>query len=150
QFNKAFPDFEIVSALSRQLSWSHVLEILALKDPLKIQFYCEMCRVERWSTRTLRRKIQGMLFERTALSKNTEAYIKQELDNLSQNSKVTPSLVFKDPYLLDFLELPQEYGESNLENAILKELSAFIGELGNDFCFLERQKRISIGGEDYY
>ncbi len=149
-FNKVFPEFEIIATLSQQLSWSHFVEILVLKDPLKMQFYCEMCRLERWSVRALRTKIQGMLYERTALSKNTETFIKAELTKLGQESKVTPTLVFKDPYLLNFLDLPQDYSESNLENAILGELSAFIGELGSDFCFVERQKRITIGGEDFY
>lgn len=150
KFHKIFPDQQIVSTLSRQLSWSHFVEILVLKAPLQMQFYSEMCRVERWSIRTLRSKIQGMLYERTALSKNTESFIKSELVKLGEESKVTPALVFKDPYLLTFLGLPQEYSENNFENAILRELSAFIGELGSDFCFLERQKRITIGGEDFY
>jgi len=150
QFQKVFPDFEIVATLSRQLSWSHFVEILVLKNPLKMQFYSEMCRIERWGVRALRNKIQGMLFERTALSKNTELLIKSELTKLGKESKVTPTLVFKDPYLLNFLDLPQDFSENNLENAILNELSSFISELGNDFCFLERQKRITIGGEDYY
>lgn len=150
QFHKAFPDFEIVGTLSQQLSWSHFVEILVLKDPLKMQFYCEMCRIERWSVRALHSKIQGMLYERTALSKNTETFIKNELTKLGKESKVTPTLVFKDPYLLDFLDLPKDFSENSLENAILGELSAFIGELGSDFCFLERQKRITIGGEDFY
>ncbi len=150
QFYKAFPNFEIVGTLSRQLSWSHFVEILVLKDDLKIQFYCEMCRLERWSVRTLHSKIQGMLYERTAISKNTESFIKKELTNLGNESKITPMLVFKDPYLLDFLDLPKDFSESSLENAILAELSAFIRELGNDFCFLERQKRITIGGDDFY
>lgn len=150
QFYKMFPDFEIVGTLSRQLSWSHFVEILVLKEPLKIQFYSEMCRLERWSVRLLHDKIQGMLYERTALSKKTESFINEELVKLRKESKVTPTLVFKDPYLLNFLDLPQDFSENNLENAILGELSAFIRELGNDFCFLERQKRITIGGEDFY
>jgi len=69
QLAEVFPDREIVVTLSRQLGWSHFLAILPLKDPLQRDFYAEMCRIERWSVRTLRTKIGGMLFERTALSK---------------------------------------------------------------------------------
>lgn len=150
QFADLFGDGQIVSALSAQLGWSHFVEILSLDEPLKREFYAEMCRIERWSVRTLRDKIQGMLFERTALSKKPEKLARQELAALRDEDRLTPDLVFRDPYLLDFLGLKDSYAEKDLETAILRELEAFILELGAGFAFVARQKRITIGGEDYY
>ena len=89
QFTESFPDERIVATLSTQLSWSHFIEILPIKAPLAREFYAEMCRVERWSVRTLRQKIGGMLYERTALSKNTEAVIKAELENLRDGQRTS-------------------------------------------------------------
>ncbi len=139
-FVEVFPDLQIVSTLSKQLSWSHFVEIIPLKDDLQREFYAEMCRVERWSVRTLRQKIAGMLFERTALSKKPAELAKKELAALREEDKLTPDLVFRDPYLLDFLGLKDTYGEKDLEAAILREMEAFILELGVGFTFVERQK----------
>ena len=150
RFAEAFPDGEIVSTLSRQLSWSHFLAIIYLKKPLQRDFYAEMCRVERWSVRTLREKISGMLYERTALSKKPDKLIKQELKSLREQDQLTPDLVFRDPYLLDFLGLKDTYSEKDLESAILRELESFLVELGSDFAFVARQKRITVDGEDFY
>jgi len=150
RFIKAFPNQEIVATMSQKLSWSKWVEILLLKDPLQRDFYTQLCHLENWSVRVLRKKIQGMLFERTALSKNSDDIIKQELEQIRRTGEITPSIVFRDPYFIDFLNLPAQYTESDLENAILEEITSFIQELGNDFCFLARQKRITIGGEDYY
>ena len=143
-------DRQKVVTLSHELSWSHFLALLPIDDPLARDFYAEMCRVERWSVRTLRAKVAGMLFERTALSKKPDALIRQELDALSDEDRLTPDLVFRDPYLLDFLALRDTYTERDLEDAILAELQAFILELGSDFAFVARQKRISIDDEDFY
>jgi len=150
RFAEVFPDLEIVQTLSRQLGWSHFLEIIPQKDDLKRDFYAEMCRVERWSVRTLRAKINGMLYERTALSKKPENLIRQELESLRDEDRMTPDLVFRDSYVLDFLGLPPEYSEKDLENAILREIEKFLLELGTDFTFVARQKRMSIGKEDFY
>jgi predicted nuclease of restriction endonuclease-like (RecB) superfamily len=149
KFAEFFPDGEIVSTLSRQLSWSHFTEILQLKDPLKRDFYAEMSRIERWGVRTLRAKIGGMLFERTALSRKPEELIKQELAALRADDTLTPDMVFRDPYFLDFLGLKDAYGEKDLEAAILREMERFILELGVGFSFIARQKRIVIDGEDF-
>ncbi len=108
-----------------------------------------MCRVERWPVRTLRQKISGMLYERTALSKNTEAVIKAELDNL-RDGRMTPDMVFRDPYLLDFLGLQGAFSEKDLENAILRGMERFLLELGSGFAFVARQKRMGIGKDDFY
>jgi predicted nuclease of restriction endonuclease-like (RecB) superfamily len=121
-----------------------------MQDPLKREFYAEIGRVERWSVRTLRAKIDSMLFERTALSRKPAKLIQQELKVLRDEGKLTPDLVFRDPYLLDFLGLKETYAEKDLEAAILREMEAFILELGVGFAFLERQKRITVDGDDYY
>ena len=150
RFAERFPDREIVSALSRQLGWTHFRALIYIDDPLKREFYAEMCRVERWSTRTLEKKIGGMLFERTALSRKPEELARQELAALRDEDRVSPDLVFRDPYLLDFLGLEDAYGEKDLEAAILRELETFILELGAGFAFVARQKRITVDGQDYY
>ena len=150
RFAEVFPDAKIVHALSAQLSWTHLRQIIYLDDPLKRDFYAEMCRIERWSTRTLEKKIGGMLFERTALSRKPEKLAAMELKQLREEDKLTPDLVFRDPYLLDFLGLKDTYSEKDLEAAILREIEAFILELGVGFAFVERQKRITVDGEDFY
>ena len=145
-----FEDEKTVQTLSAQLSWSHFIEIIYLKDPLQRQFYTEMARVERWSVRTLRKKIQGMLYERTAISRKPEELARQELVALQDDDRMTPDLVFRDPYLLDFLGLEDIYSERDLEAAILRELERFLLELGTDFSFIARQKRMTIGDKDFY
>jgi predicted nuclease of restriction endonuclease-like (RecB) superfamily len=150
QFAEAFPDPEIVAALRRQLGWSHFRALIPMKEPLKREFYAEMCRIEGWSTRTLQQKIDGMLYERTALSKKPDALIRHELALLREADHVTPDLVFQDPYLLDFLGLRDTYSEKDLESALLREIERFLLELGAGFAFVERQKRITLDGDDYY
>jgi predicted nuclease of restriction endonuclease-like (RecB) superfamily len=150
RFAEVSPNLQIVYALSRQLSWTHFRKIIYIDDPLKRSFYTEMCRVENWNTRTLEQKINSMLFERTALSKKPKALIKKELITLRKTDRLSPDLVFKDPYILDFLKLKDVYSEKDLETAILREIEAFILELGSGFSFIARQKRIIIDKEDYY
>jgi predicted nuclease of restriction endonuclease-like (RecB) superfamily len=150
RFSEAFSDREIVYALSRQLSWTHFRSLIYLDDPLKRDFYAEMCRIERWNTRTLEKKIGGMLFERTALSRKPERLAREELARLRAEDRLTPDLVFRDPYVLDFLLLHDSYSEKDLEAAILREIEAFLLELGVGFTFVARQKRITIDNEDYY
>jgi predicted nuclease of restriction endonuclease-like (RecB) superfamily len=147
---EVFPDFEIVSTLSRQLGWSHFLEIIYQNDVLKRDFYAEMCRIEKWNVRTLRDKIGGMLFERTGLSRKPVEVAKMELAKLREEDKLTPDLVFRDPYFLDFLNLQGAYSEKDLESAILRELERFLIELGTDFTFVARQKRMHLGNKDYH
>jgi predicted nuclease of restriction endonuclease-like (RecB) superfamily len=150
QFAEIFPDKEIVVSLIRQLSWTHFIALIPLKDDLQRNFYAEMCRIERWSVRTLREKIDGMLYERTAISKKPEKLIAKNLAALREGDRLTPDLVFRDPYFLDFLGLKDTYSEKDLETAILREMENFILELGIGFSFVARQKRISIDNEDYY
>ena len=150
RFAEVFPDREIVHALCGQLGWSHFRQIIYLKEPLQREFYAEMCRVETWSTRTLAAKIQGMLFERTGISRKPAELAKQELKKLREEDRMTPDLTFRDPYLLDFLGLKDTFSEKDMETAILRELQRFLVELGTDFAFIARQKRIVIADNDHY
>ena len=102
---------EIVPTLSARLSWSHFVELLRVEDELGRRFYAETCRTERWSVRTLRARIAGMLFERTALSRKPKELVRQELEALHEHDRVTPDLVFRDPYLLDFMGMKDTYSE---------------------------------------
>ena len=150
QFVEAFPDEAIVATLSQQLSWSHFIEILPLKQPLEREYYAELCRVERWSVRTLRERIASQMYLRTVIAKKPESIVKAEISHLREDGQMTPDLVFRDPYMLDFLGLPQDYSERDLEDAILREMERFLLELGVGFAFVARQKRISVGADDFY
>ncbi|MCZ2134306.1 MAG: PDDEXK nuclease domain-containing protein [Burkholderiales bacterium] len=150
QFAEAFPDEPMVATLSQQLSWSHFVEILPLKRPLEREYYAEMCRIERWSVHTLRERIGSQLYLRTALSKKPEALVDAELKKLRAGGQMTPDLVFRDPYMLDFLGLPDGYNERDLEAAILRDMERFLLELGVGFSFVARQKRLSVGADDFY
>ena len=150
RFAEAFPDEEIVATLSQQLSWSHFVEILPLKQPLEREYYAELCRVERWSVRTLRERIGSQLYLRTAISKQPEAVIQEKIGHLRAGGQMTPDMVFRDPYMLDFLGLPDGYSERDLAAAILRDMERFLLELGAGFTFVARQKRISVGRDDFY
>jgi predicted nuclease of restriction endonuclease-like (RecB) superfamily len=150
RFFDVYPDQQIVAALSAQLGWTHFRQIIHFEDSLKRDFYAEMCRVERWSTRTLEKKIGGMLFERTGLSRKPRKLAEQELAKLRKEDQWSPALVFRDPYFLDFLELSDSYSEKDLESAILRELERFLIEFGTDFTFVARQKRMQLDDKDYY
>lgn len=150
RFAEIFPDEQIVYALRRQLSWSHLKLIIYMDDPLKRAFYIEICKLEKWSVRVFQERIQSMLYERTAISKKPELTIQHDLELLKNEQKLNPDLVFRDPYFLDFLGLSDMYSEKDLETSIIVELQRFIIELGSDFAFMARQKRISIDNRDYY
>jgi len=147
---ETFQDKEIFYALSRELSWTHLRTIMYLDDELKRSFYVEMCRLEKWSSRRLQERINSLLYERTAISKQPDELIKKELNALKTEKKLSDNLVFRNPYILDFLELKDTYSEKDLESSILVNLQKFISELGTDFAFLARQKRIQIDNRDYY
>ena len=150
KFYEYFSSYEKLSTVSTKLSWSHFVEILQISNELKREFYVTMCINEKWSVRTLRERINSALFERTAISKMPEQTIINDLALLNNENKMTTNMFFRDPYILDFLGLKDTYSEKDLENAIISELEKFILEMGNDFAFLGRQKRITIDGEDYY
>lgn len=149
-FAQIFHDEQMIATLSQELSWSHFKEILPLEKPLQREFYTEMSRLERWSVRTLRKKIGSMLYERTAISRKPDELARRELNELRNNERMSPDLVFRDPYVLDFLNLKDTYNEHDLETAILRELEGFLLELGCGFSFVARQKRMTIGNDDYY
>lgn len=144
-----FSEEEIIYAVRTQLTWTHLRSLMAIEDELKRKFYLEMARIEHWDTRTLDHKIDGMLYERTALSRKPEELIKQELQQIESTNSLSPDVVFRSSYFLDALGLADMYSEKDLEDAILLNLQAFIKEMGNDFAFLDRQKRITVDAVDY-
>lgn len=150
QFAQMFPDFPIVSPLVTKLSWTHFLIVIPLKDELQREFYLTMTAAERWSKRTLQEKMDGMLYERTAISSKPDELIKNELAQLRDENTLSPDLVFKSPYFLEFTGLKGMYSEKSLEDSLLAHLEQFIIELGNGFSFVARQKRMIIDGEDFY
>lgn len=149
KFSQVFDDVTIVSSLSRVLSWTHFRKLIYIEDALQREFYAQMCSLDKWSTRVLEERINSMLYERTALSKKPDELISYELDKLKEGV-VTPNMVLKDPYVLDFLDLNDRYLEKDLEDAILRDIENFILELGNGFSFIARQKRLQIGEDDFY
>ena len=148
QFAQAFPQPEIVATLSRQLSWSHFVNLLPLKTEAARQFYASQAATHNWSVRELRQQIERKAFERTELA-SLQASTPVQAEPVETLGS-SPAQVFKDPYFLDFLGLRQGHDEADLEAAILRQLEAFILELGRGFAFVERQKRMVIDGEDFY
>ena len=149
-FAEVFPEPEIVHTLCSQLSWSHLRQLMYIGEELKRDFYIEMARVERWSVRQLNERINSMLFERTALSHKPDEVIEHDLVMLRQEQQVSPDMLLKDPYVLDFLNLNDRYLEKDLEDAILREMEQFLLELGAGFTFVARQKRLQIDDDDFY
>jgi len=139
QFAEVFPDFEIVVPLARQLTWSHLIILLPIKNSEARIFYAQRAIEERLGKRDLRKQIEQKAYERTEIA---NLQIATEISDLQHT--------FKDPYFLDFLGLKDGYLENDVETAILKELENFILELGTGFTFVERQKRMIIDDEDYY
>ncbi len=150
QFAEQFADRSIVVTLSRQLSWSHFVAVLALDTPLEREFYATLCHASGWSVRGLRREIAGALFARTSLSGKSEEVIRADLEKLRDEDKWTPELVFRDPYVLPFLGLSDGFSERDLESALTREMQQFLLELGEGFAFIARQKRMTIDGKDFY
>ncbi|WP_084977970.1 PDDEXK nuclease domain-containing protein [Plesiomonas shigelloides] len=150
KFAECYTDEPIVSALRRQLSWTHIKTLIYIDDPLKRDFYSQMAICEHWSTRTLDERIGAMLFERTAISKQPDETIRAELAALREQGQFNEQLLLKDPYLLDFLDLNDRYLEKDLEDAILRDIEQFLLEMGAGFTFIARQKRIQIDEDDFY
>lgn len=144
-----FTEDEIRYATRIQLNWTHIRILMGVSDPLARQFYLDMAHIERWSTRILEDKIDGQLYERTAISRRPEDVIKQELQKVRETHTVVPDMVFRSTYFLDILGLPNVFSEEELENAVLNQVEEFMHELGSDFTLVERQKRITIDSVDY-
>ena len=150
QFAALFPQEQIVSQAATQLTWSHFMEVLPLKNDIAREFYITLAASERWGRNRLRKEIDGMLFERTAIATKPDELIKKELSTLRDNDVMSPDLVFKSPYFLEFTGLKGMYSEKSLEDCLIAHLEQFIIELGNGFTFVARQKRMIIDGEDFY
>ena len=141
---------KIVAQVAQQLTWSHIVEVLPLKNDIAREFYITLDASERWGRNRLRKEIDGMLFERSAISGKPDELIKKELTGLREDNVLTPDLVFKSPYFLEFTGLKGMYSEKSLEDCLVAHLEQFIIELGNGFSFVARQKRMIIDGEDFY
>ena len=150
QFAELYPNSRIVSPLAAQLTWTNIVELLTIDEQPKRDFYMAMCAHEHWSKRTLRAKVDGKLYERTVGTTGSASEIQAHLGTLSVDGITTPALAFRDPYVLDFLGLDPRHSEAQLEQAILDEMQRFLLELGADFCFVARQKRIVVDGADFY
>lgn len=150
RFSESFADEKFLYTVCREFSWSHFRVLIYIEDPLKRDFYQEMCRLERWSVRQLQERIESQLFERTAISRKPEQIARHDIEQLRREQQISPSLLLKDPYVLDFLGLNDRYLERDLEDAILRELEFFLLELGAGFTFVARQKRLHIDNDDYY
>ncbi len=150
QFYELFPEQEIVKTVSSQLSWSHFIELMKVSDHQAREFYTYMSIQSHWSVRQLHGNIHRMLFERTEISRTSIDNVKKDMAILVEGHQLTTNLVLKDPYILEFLNLPQEHYESDLEAAILQEIEKFMLELGTGFSFVARQKRITIDNEHFY
>jgi predicted nuclease of restriction endonuclease-like (RecB) superfamily len=141
--------FQKIQTLSGQLTWSHYSEILKAENNLEIGFYSKQCEKEHWSVRELKRQMKSSLFERIALSKDKEGVLR-----LANEGHILekPEDLIKDPFVLEFLNIPQQYQyqESELEENIISNLQQFIMELGKGFAFIGRQYRMSIGGKHFY
>lgn len=150
KFSSNFPDMQILQTLSAKLSWSHFVQLAYIDEPIKREFYATMAAQERWSVRTLDDRIGSLLFERTAISKKPDETVVAELALLREKGEYNQSMVLKDPYILDFLDLNDRYMEKDLEDAILRDIEQFLLELGAGFTFIARQKRIQIDNDDFY
>lgn len=147
---ETFSESDIVSAVQRQFSWTHLKSIMYIPDELARKFYMQMCCYEHWDTRTLDKKIESQLYERTAISRRPEDVIRQALEETEDKQTLVPDLVFRSSYFLDALGLPDSFSEKDLESAIITQMQEFLNEMGTDFAFLARQKRITIDATDYY
>ena len=144
-----FSEEEMSYALRTQMSWTHLRSLMAVKDPLAREFYIEMYGIEHWDTRTFEEKIDGQLYERTAISRRPEEVIKRQLAEVSESNTIVPDMVFRSAYFLDMLGLPDVFSESELESSVLNQVEDFMRSLGNDFTLIARQKRITVDSIDY-
>ncbi len=150
RFAETFPNPEIVSAVRRQLSWTHIKALIYIEDSLKRDFYYLMAARDGWSTRTLLNRMGSLMYERTMLSRKPEKTIEHELTQLREKGRINESFVLKEPYLLDFLDLNDTFLEKDLEDAILREMQHFLLEMGMGFTFVARQHRVLIDDDDFY
>ena len=146
-FYTTYPISQTLSA-KFNLPWSHYIELLSLKNKNARRFYEEEALHGGWTVRQLRRQIATQFYERTLLSKNKKAMLIKG-GKAKPEDRVTPEEEIKDPYVLEFLNLKDEYSESDFEEALICHLESFLLELGGDFAFIGRQKRLRVGDEWY-
>lgn len=143
QFYEAYRDLPKLAPLVRELSWSHNLIILGrCKHHKEREFYVQLCLREKWGKRDLDRQIAGALFERSVLSPPKLAPPVRELHPDAVE-------IFKDVYLLEFLNLPPGHSEADLHTGLIEQLKKFLIELGRDFCFVGSKYRIQVGKRDF-
>ena len=145
---RAYPEEEIVGTLSRHLTWSHFIELAEIQEPTRRLFYQQMSIVNNWSVRQLRKQEDAMAYERSLIAAKPDDEQVQTLSKVTEGD-ISPDVILKSSYVVDFLGLKGDYSESKLEDAVVEQLEQFIMELGQDFAFLERQKKISIDSIDY-
>jgi predicted nuclease of restriction endonuclease-like (RecB) superfamily len=146
---RLYSDSEMFAMLSQTLSWSHFLELITIEDETKRLFYQQMSIGDHWSVQQLRDKQDEMAYERSLIAAKPDDEKVKKLENITVQ-QTEPDVVLKSSYVLNFLGLNDYYTEKELENAIASQLENFILELGQGFAFLERQKRFTIDGTDYY
>ena len=143
QFYEAYRDHEIVSPLVRQLPWTHNLIILnQSKRPEEREFYLRLAIQERWSKRVLERQLKTALFERAVLNP-------VKVSPLVRQTHPDALGIFKDSYMVEFLDLPQGHAEADLHQGLLQRLKDFLIELGRDFCFVGSEYPLQVGGRDF-
>lgn len=149
QIRQFYIRFSKIQTVSGFLTWSHYVEILKADSDMEISFYTKQCEKERWSVRELKRQMKSLLFHRLALSKDKEGVLKLASEG---HLVETPEDLIKDPFVLEFLNIPQQYQylENELEDKIINNLQHFIMEMGKGFAFIGRQYRMSIGGKHFY
>jgi predicted nuclease of restriction endonuclease-like (RecB) superfamily len=125
------------------LPWSAYVRLLSVRSELARCFYEEETLRGGWSVRQLERQINSQFYERTALSRNKAAMLKKAEQSAGAEA-VTPEEAIKDPFVLEFLDLKDEYSESDLEDALIRHLADFLLELGDDFAFIGRQRRLRL------
>ena len=146
--SREYPDEKIVATLSHQLTWSHFIELITIPKPTKRLFYQQMSIVNNWSIRQLREQEDAMFYERSLIAAKPEEEQVKVLTTVTEGG-ITPDVILKSSYIVDFLGLNRGFSEEELEDAVVEQLEKFIMELGRDFAFLERQKKISIDSVDY-
>jgi len=149
QIRQFYIRFTKIQTVSGFLTWSHYVEILKADTDMEISFYTKQCEKERWSVRELKRQMKSLLFHRLALSKDKEGVLKLASEG---HLVETPEDLIKDPFVLEFLNIPQQYQylENEIEDKIINNLQHFIMEMGKGFAFIGRQYRMSIGGKHFY
>ena len=130
------------------LPWSAYVRLLSVKNPLAREFYEAEALRGGWSVRQLDRQINSQFYERTALSRDKAAMLARG-SKAQPEDQVPPEEAIKDPFVLEFLDLKDEYSESDLEAGLINRLETFLLELGSDFCFVGRQRRLRVGSEWY-